>query len=94
MKVSEKMAAVEQRRGREGMEDPPLRRMRIVTLLQSILGVEVLLSLWFGGGGGIEGRQPEAKWLLGVFDGCRMGKVVFTISTVQVYFSWEAMFPG
>lgn len=51
MKVSEKMAVVEQRRGREGMEDPPLQRMRIVTLLKSILGVEVLLSLWFGGGG-------------------------------------------
>ncbi|KAK1335817.1 hypothetical protein QTO34_003612 [Cnephaeus nilssonii] len=51
MKVSEKMAAVEQRRGREGQEEPPLRRMRIVNLLKSILGVGVLLSLWLRGGG-------------------------------------------
>lgn len=45
MKVSEKMAAVEQRRGREGKEDPPLRRVRMVNLPKSILGDEVSFLL-------------------------------------------------
>lgn len=63
MKVSKKMAAVEQRRGREGKEDPPLRRMRMVNLAKDILGDEVLLILCFRK----KDRKPEEKRMLGSF---------------------------
>lgn len=90
MKVSEKMAAVEQRRGREGKEDPPLRRVRMVNLPKSILGDEVSFLLM------LQGKRQETRGEedAGEFlTDARWGRQ-FSIYTDQAYFSREAVFPG
>ena len=89
MKVSEKMAAVEQRQGRKGKEDPPSGACAWSSRSEASWEVKFRfpLSLWKTAG------NPAAERMLGGFDRCALGEVVDCPVSSNSLFR-EAVFPG
>ena len=89
MKVSEKMAAVEQRRGREGKEDPPSGACAWSARSEASWEVKFRFPLSLRKTDG----NPEAERMLGGFDRCALGEVVDCPVNSNSLFR-EAAFPG